>query len=433
MKGLLLVAFLVPLWMLSATAGAGEFWSHVRRIADLENVRGVTAEFADIGARRVLRLRTATPTSLYAWAAVPVPEQGWNLDRTASVQATVKNCGTGPVMTMVWVVGSNGWGAVGDFATLEAGEPRTFRCNLRETYPDGTPKIAPTRIKQIRFMVRRPQADTALEITRLLADGAAPEWVRPGGRLDLPPMADGAPAAGRRVRYQLPGDAGTGIYCALYLPTDWQAGGTYPVIAEYPGNIFFNERCYSTGCPEQCAMGYGMTEGKGAIWVSLPFIDRAAGEIVENGFGANDGDDTTAYAIDVIEGICRNWGGDRGNLVLSGFSRGAIACGYIGLRNDRIAAFWKGFSACQHYDGSSWHQSNMADAVVRAKRFSGRAIFQTDNSQKKYQPVANAAAPSVAWTWVSSGLRFHSTAMFLDDRPSTRQARQWFRDLVAQP
>ena len=75
----------------------------------------------------------------------------------------------------------------------------------------------------------------------------------------------------------------------------------------------------------------------------------------------------------------------------------------------------------------------MNDAVKRAARFRGRAIFQTDNDQKKYQPVMDATAPSVDWTWTNSKLGFHATAMFLDDRPSTEQVRQWFHNLVAQP
>jgi hypothetical protein len=33
-------------------------------------------------------------------------------------------------------------------------------------------------------------------------------------------------------------------------------------------------------------------------------------------------------------------------------------------------------------------------------------------------------------TWASSGLGFHATAMFLDERPSTQNLRAWFWDLV---
>jgi hypothetical protein len=249
-------------------------------------------------------------------------------------------------------------------------------------------------------------------------------------------MGEGEPAPGRRVRYQLGTDAGNGIYGALYLPPDWEPGKRYPVIAEYPGNIFFNAKaCWSTGRPEQCQMGYGISSGTGAIWVSLPFIDRENGEIAEAGFGSNDGDDTAGYAMKVIEDICANWGGDRDNLILTGFSRGAIACGYIGLRNDRIAGLWKGFVACQHYDGSSWRQSRMEDAIARAPRFRGEAIFQVDNTDKKanYEQLMDHTDPAVEWTWVSSGLGAHATAMFLDDRPMMIQLREWFRQLVGNP
>ncbi|MCE9631735.1 MAG: hypothetical protein K8S94_13595 [Planctomycetia bacterium] len=54
------------------------------------------------------------------------------------------------------------------------------------------------------------------------------------------------------------------------------------MIVEYPGNIFFTPVCHSTGRPEQCVIGYGMTRGAGAIWISLPFID-AADQVAENG------------------------------------------------------------------------------------------------------------------------------------------------------
>jgi hypothetical protein len=425
-------------FMISLLAPPNELWSHVTTVAELEDVRGITAELDDSGSYRVLKLDVTEPTPglNLAWTAVPVPDGGWGLTRAASIEATIKNSGGSPVDTQFWVVGSNGWSAVGDFATLATNENRTFRCNLRQTYPDGTPKIDPKQLKQIRILVKGADTNDSLEVSGLVATGTAAEWVRPTGRIDVPDMTDAAPAAGRRVRYQLAGDEATGIYCVLYLPTDWQAGETYPVIAEYSGNVFYDRLCYSTGRPEQCAMGYGMTEGSGAIWVSLPFVDRSADDdVVEDGFGANAGDDTVDYALAALEDICQNWGGDTNNLYLSGFSRGAIACGYIGLRNDTIAALWKGFVACQHYDGSAWKQSNMAGAISRAPRFQGEAIFQVDNSGQaaNYEQLMDYTDPSVEWTWMTSGLGFHSTAMFLDDRPSTMQVRQWFVDLTANP
>jgi hypothetical protein len=172
-------------------------------------------------------------------------------------------------------------------------------------------------------------------------------------------------------------DAGTDIHAVLHLPEDWRAGRRFPVIVELPGNNFFTSGCYSTGRPEQFLIGHGIARGRAAICLGMPFIDRGSGTIAESGWG--NPDDTVDYVIRMVDDVCQRFGGDRDTLVLTGFSRGALACGFIGLRNDHIATLRKGFHACQHYDGDGW----------------GGA-----------------------------------TAMFLDDRESTRQLRQWFEDLT---
>jgi hypothetical protein len=429
-------------WLLAAIllgtpmGHAAELWDHLSSASELVDVRDMAASFDDSGARRALHLNVSNPVSWQqgAWVAVPPPAGGWDLANVQHVQAAIKNTGSSAVETMLWVVASNGWAAVGSEITLGAGQTATLSCNLRQTYPDGTPRIDPNQIKHIRIMTQRA-ATASLEVTGLSATGKVDAWVRPAGHLAVPDMIEGEPAAGRRVRYRLADDAGTDIYCALYLPTDWQPGNRYPVIAETPGNYFYSaSSCWSTGRPEQCAMGYGMSSGTNAIWVSLPFVDCTAGTIAENGFGSNTGADTVTYVQDLIDDICQNWGGDTNNLFLCGFSRGAIACGYIGLANDDIAALWKGFIACQHYDGSAWKQSNMAGAITRALRFQGEAIFQVDNSNKaaNYEQLMDHTDPSVEWTWTSSGLGYHSTAMFLDDRDMMVQLRQWFAGLITE-
>lgn len=423
-------------YMFSLVGRPVELWEHLTSASELEDVRDMAATFDDSASRRVLQLNVSNPVSWTqgAWVAVPPPREGWGLANVQNVQATMKNTGSEAVEAMLWVVASNGWEAVGDEIDLGAGQTATLSCNLRQTYPDGTPRIDPGQIKHIRIMTQR--ATTAsLEVTGLAASGGVGDWVRPAGRLNVPDMVEGVPVAGRRVRYQLAADAGNDIYCALYLPTDWQSGNRYPVIAEMPGNYYYTpSACWSPGRPEQCAIGYGTSSGTNAIWVSLPFVDRTAGTIAENGFGSNDGAETVTYVMDVIGDICQNLGGDTNNLVFSGFSRGAIACGYIGLANDEISKLWKGFIACQHYDGSSWNQSNMAGAIERAPRFQGEAIFQVDNAAKaaNYEQLMDYTDPSVEWTWVSSGLDFHSTAMFLDDRAMMVQLRQWFHDLTSE-
>ncbi len=375
-------------------------------------------------------LEARGPADRYAWVTLPAPGGVWDLSKHAKVEAEVTNPSDERVDLLLWVVGDRGWDAVPAPATLAPGETRLLSCDLRETWPDKTPKIDPRQVKQVQMMIlRRGNKPVALSMRNLRATGEAPAWTMPAGRLEVPPVEDAAPAPGKRVRFRLPGDEGKAVYSILHLPGDWKAGGTYPVIAEYPGNIFFVPGCYSTGLPDQCIIGYGMTKGRGAICVGLPFVDPTDGTIAEHGWG--DPDATADHAVRMMEEVCVKFGGDRANLLLTGFSRGALACGYIGLRNDRIAALWKGFHACQHYDGDGWNGATMEGALERAKRFRGRAVFQTDNSPAAFQAVMDAMKTEV--TWASSGLGAHATAMFLDERESTRQLREWYLRLLSTP
>lgn len=409
---------------------------HIRTTADLGELHDAQA----VCDGAVLKLSTSRAEQ-HAWAVIPAPKGGWKLGTKATVTAEITNTSNVPVGVMLWLVGDHGWSAVEDSATLAPGEHRAFSCDLRKTYPDGTFKLNPNDLKHIQVMLAEPLVQNgqahlspritkpvSIEIRQLSAQGNQPEWRRPPGRLDVPAVEDATPAPGKRVRYKLPGDKKSRIYCILNLPADWQRGKKYPVIVEYPGNVFFAPACYSTGLPEQCVIGYGMTKGRGAICLGMPFVDRTRGGIAENGWGNLE--DTSDYVMRAVAEVCDHFGGDRENVILTGFSRGAIACGYIGLRNDKIAALWKGFHACQHFDGANWNGSTMTGAIERAARFKGQGVFQTDNSQDKFQPVMDAMKTKVIWA--QSGLRFHSTAMFLDDRPSTQQLRGWFWNLVGQ-
>ena len=415
---------------------------HLQKSSDLAELRNIRTEWVD----GVLKLH-ASQAERYAWAVIKAPDGGWDLGACATVDAEVKNSGENPVGVMLWLVGNHGWDAVSDVATLAPHEIRTLSCNLRASFPDGTPRLNPFDVKQVQIILAEPvfgstksnhqdktqdrlnariTKPVSVEIRSINAHGKAPDWIRPVGRVNLPSVENSPPTPGKRVRYRLPGDEDTGIYSVLNLPEDWKQGGKYPILVEYPGNIFIVPSCYSTGLPDQCVIGYGITKGKGAICVGVPFVDRITGSIAEDGWG--NPDDTKEYVIKMVDMICDYFGGDRDNVVLTGFSRGAIACGYIGLRDENIASRWKGFHACQHYDGDGWRGATMTGALERAARFKGRGVFQTDNSPKTFQPVMNMMNTDV--TWAQSGLGSHATAMFLDDRPSTQQLREWFWRLV---
>lgn len=412
-------------------AGAEPLDLFPRQEGDLGERRGLEATLAG----DTLRLAGGpvtdpAPAARYAWIVLPTPAAGLDLSRHAAVEAVLANTGDAPAEILLWVVGARGWDAVPAAATLAPGESRTLSCDLRQTWPDGTPRIDPRHLRQIQLMVtRRGATALSLELRGLRATGEAPDWTPPPGRLEVPPVESAEPAPGRRVRYRLPGREDSAVYSILHLPADWEPGRSYPVIAEFPGNIFFIPGCYSTGLPDQCVIGHGMTRGRGAICVGLPFVDAATDTIAEHGWG--DPDATADHAMRMMEQVCAQFGGDRANLVLTGFSRGALACGYIGLRDERIAALWKGFHACQHYDGDGWNGATREGALERARRFRGRSVFQTDNAPEKFRDVMEAMGTEVIWA--DSGLGAHATAMFLDERESTRRLREWFARLVATP
>ena len=419
-------------WMPLLTAeDAIDLWSHCNDTDSL-NERGLDAQWILKPEKQLWLESIPASPGRYHWLSLPAPANGWGLVDYQKVTASITNRGGGDAEVFLWAVGSQGWGAVNDFAVLSPNETREFSVNLRKTFPDGTAKLDPSCISEIRIMLKtgKEQQEHKLSVSRLIAKEQIKRWIAPKDRLTVPEMESAPPTAGKRVRFRLPGEHEDSRYSVLYLPEDWTADGSYPVVVEFPGNIFFTPRCFSTGRPEQCAIGYGMTEGK-AIWLSLPFVKDRTQDIVEDGFG--DPEETARYAEHTVKFICEQLGGDLKRVILTGFSRGSIACGYIGLRDQAIADLWLGIHGCQHYDGSPWKQSGMKGAVKRAPRFRGKSIFQTDNARSDYAEVVDATSPDVKWHWVKSGLKAHDTAMFLDSRASTQQLRKWYQELVAQP
>ncbi len=158
--------------------------------------------------------------------------------------------------------------------------------------------------------------------------------------LENPPIANGAPAPGKMVLQSLPAYAGTEVAHALYLPRDWSPGKRFPVIIEYRGN--------SAPVRENKGIGYALSGGQGFIWAVLPFVSADGKK--DEAWWWGDVSATVAYAKAVVPAICQQWGGDPGRVVLTGYSRGAIACNYIGLHDDEIAKLWRAIIAVSHYD-----------------------------------------------------------------------------------
>ncbi len=192
--------------------------------------------------------------------------------------------------------------------------------------------------------------------------------------LVTPKMVSAAPAAGRRVRQIAPEYQGTQVYHSLYLPQDWVAGGNYPVLVEYTGNKF--SASGSTGKVRDANLGFGLTGGKGFIWVVMPCIEEGGEENALHWWG--DREATVDYCKTNLPRICEQFGGDVDSVFICGFSRGAIAASYIGLADDEISKFWKGLVTHDHFDGErSWNypESDQESALTRLSRLKGRPVL----------------------------------------------------------
>lgn len=192
--------------------------------------------------------------------------------------------------------------------------------------------------------------------------------------LETPAMTDAQPGPGLRVRQVASEYKGTEVYHALYLPVDWKPGGNYPVIVEYTGNKF--PVGGSTGEVKDANLGYGTSGGKGFIWVSMPYVEKGRQMNALTWWG--DRQATIDYCKTNLRRICKDFGGDTNNIILCGFSRGAIATSYIGLADDGIASFWKGIFTHDHFDGArEWNypESDRASALERLARLKGRPVL----------------------------------------------------------
>jgi len=95
------------------------------------------------------------------------------------------------------------------------------------------------------------------------------------------------------------------------------------------------------------------------------------------------------------EDILRDFGGDPRRVLLDGFSRGAIACGYLGLHDDETSALWTALFAYSHFDGhqdvalsaSDRASALTASSASAAARLHLRRRHQTEETEKIPPPL----------------------------------------------
>jgi hypothetical protein len=250
--------------------------------------------------------------------------------------------------------------------------------------------------------------------------------------LEVPALSDDAPAAGKRVRH------GLGV---LYLPTAWKANEKWPVIVELAGNGGFASKQgdVSTGLPEGSNLGYGLSAGRGFIWLCVPYLNAKGDKIAIKWWGdapAFDPQPTLKNLRETVAATCRDFGGDASKVVLAGFSRGAIACNYLGLHDDETAKIWCAFFAYSHYDGvRKWPYpgSDHESALVRLRRLGNRPQFicgESTNSRESEQYL-HPLLPKADMTFVSTGFLNHNDAWTLRPSPARTLAREWLQRVTS--
>ena len=248
--------------------------------------------------------------------------------------------------------------------------------------------------------------------------------------LTTPQTTDGKPAPGKRVRQFNPEYVGSGVYHLLYLPVDWQPGKTYPVIVEYAGNQYKT----SLGTVEGSNLGYGISAGKGVIWLCLPYVNTEQMKNQLKWWG--DVEATVKYCKQTVKQVCREYGGDPRNVFIAGFSRGAIACNFIGLHDDEIASLWRGFICHSHYDGVRrwpYPESDRAAAAVRLQRLGDRPQFiSQENSVAETRGYLAEAFPAGNFTFVPLPGISHTDTWVLRDLPERKLLREWFQAALSE-
>ena len=329
------------------------------------------------------------------------------------------------------------WRYVGRLQPLDSGSHRlTVRC-------EQLANAAVMDIRQIRLVPVIDDTPDA-EAMRLLS-ATTPDVI-------VPPLVSQAKQPGTRWLERLPSSLrdntmlqSTTAYHVVGLPTDWSPNRRFPLLVEFVGNGLFRNQLGDTnsGHVEDAELAWGLTGGDGWITLTVPFVSGDGSRAVTQWWG-----DPPHYSVDptltylqlAIDHVCDQYGADASRVVLSGFSRGSLACSRIGLADSQIAGRWKGLLCCSHIEGVGVWPFTSADiesAELRWSRFADRPVFITHEGSTGADTPLHAAAdffrslPSPPATMLhSTGYRNHDDAWTLRPGTTRRLARRWLHRVV---
>lgn len=283
---------------------------------------------------------------------------------------------------------------------------------------------------------------SALLLVRAAWGAAAPAAALPDlstvpPDLEVPVARELAPAPGVRSLMTTAGWEGTAVRHTLYLPTDWVPGKRYPVLVEYAGNGGYRNAYgdVSEGTVEGARLGYGISGGRGFIWLCLPFVEVGAAGPANAIRWWGDVAESKRYCLATLREVVARWGGDERAVVFCGFSRGAIAANYFGLHDDEIARVWRAFICHSHYDGviERWPYAgaDRVSALARLRRLGDRPQWIShEGSARPIEDWLRRTGVAGRWTFAGIPFRNHSPDWTLRDLPVRREVRAWLQDVL---
>jgi hypothetical protein len=258
--------------------------------------------------------------------------------------------------------------------------------------------------------------------------------------ISVPPMITGSAGPGLRVKETAPTYAGTNVYDALYLPTDWVPGKKYPVIVEYSPNGGYSDAYgdTTTGNVEDDTMGYGITGGAGYIWISMPTVGGTSGPLSNQTQWWGNMASTEDYCLKTVYNVCQNYGGDPSAVILVGGGRGGIACNYIGLFDSNIADVWLAFIPHAGYDGqyTNWPYAgaDAASALARLQLLNGRwqHISQESSAASPESYLASTGVSMAPFNFRTLPYVNHTNLWTQYPIQLRRDTRAWLQQVVSQ-
>lgn len=184
-------------------------------------------------------------------------------------------------------------------------------------------------------------------------------------------------------------------------------------------------------------LGYGLSGGVGMICISMPFVEGVDAQKRNAVKWWGDVSETKRYCLATVRDVCTRFGGDPSRVILCGFSRGAIACNFIGLHDDEIASLWRGFFCHSHYDGvrENWPYPGAARAAARERlaRLRGRPQWIShEGSVTATEAYLHSTGIGITGQFTFAALPYenHTAAWVLRDVPMRDKARAWLAEVL---